>query len=165
MKRLKHFKNSWLWGSRVKHISVISCKFTALNLRVLSFLAIPVLENSGWQKLKLRSRLLRAWETLWAESGKFDCIRFRPAVILLSEHPSPLPKPHFRLPSSPLVLSVAFDSSPFMWLFPALSSMTPNSTSSPNILAISFPSFFWNLIFWNLPPVPWFSPKTVSRNL
>ena len=58
---LSILKIFWFRGSRVKHISIISCKFTALPvLRIVSFLAIPVSDNTGWQKLKLRSRLFRA---------------------------------------------------------------------------------------------------------
>lgn len=51
IKHLKPLKNSCLWGSRVKHFSLASCEFTALNVRVLMFVAVPVAESSDCRRL------------------------------------------------------------------------------------------------------------------
>jgi hypothetical protein len=155
IKQFKHFKISWLWRSRVKHIAIISCKFTALQLRVLLFLAIPVLENTDWQK----HGLFEDEKHLRAELRKYHCFKSSLAVScsagVLSCSP-PLTSVQLTLPWSPQRY-LTIDTSSLVF-FPALDSVVPASTTfPPKILTNSFPSFFLEPFFLLVTPQTLFS--------
>lgn len=59
IEQFTHFKNSWWWGSRGKHISIISCASTALSVGVLLLWAAPDGEDSSRPRPGLGSRFQR----------------------------------------------------------------------------------------------------------
>ena len=121
IERFTHFKNSWWWGSRGKHISVISCTFTALSVRVLLFFTVPAGENGSRQRLAL------VWvpgsdKRVRAEPGKPTAFSADPQPLgQATAPPGPPPSLAVFIPLvSTEVSSVAPDSSLLATLLPLL---------------------------------------------